>query len=387
MADTTRLNMINTSRILQSIWKQKGISRIEIAEKMGLDRSTVTKIVQNLQEKKLVKITGKEASREGLGRKPIGLSINTDIGFILGLELQTQQCRGMVIDLDGTVKYSLVKPFDPEKMSIPGILKNTVDEVRKKMEETGRKIMGIGIGLSGLVDPYKGIILQSNPFRITDSYHLKTELENVIPEPVLIENDANCCCWGELAFRKGTRDRNFMVILGEFRNTDIDRYREKGIAVGLGLVIRERVLHGDDFTAGEFRSLLHEEPNITQFSISDEEAVQLPVNKEVLTKVFDEIARNISLIVNCMNFTRIIFAGALSFYESELKPIMGEMIRKNWLYNSDKKCFIDFSPFGENSVAFGAAGLFVEKLFAVPDISDRPDEEVGMILFDRILRV
>ena len=250
MADTTRLNRINTTRILQDVWKKKGISRIEIAENLGLDRSTITKIVKTLTEKNLVRIRGKEASRENLGRKPIGLEINTDIGLVLGLEIQTQFCRAMVIDLDGTVRHTLTRRFDPGSQDIPGILVETINEIRITINNEGYKLLGIGIGLSGLVDPYNGIVLRSNPLGITEPFSLKAILEKAVPEPVLVENDANCCCWGDLAFRKGARDRNFMVVLGEFRSTDIIRHREPGIAVGLGLVVRERVLHGDDFTAG-----------------------------------------------------------------------------------------------------------------------------------------
>ena len=36
---------INVSRILRLVWQKRGISRIEIASQLGIDKSTVTKIV------------------------------------------------------------------------------------------------------------------------------------------------------------------------------------------------------------------------------------------------------------------------------------------------------------------------------------------------------
>ncbi|HPX47618.1 MAG TPA: MarR family transcriptional regulator, partial [Treponemataceae bacterium] len=41
---------LNISRVLRLIWQQKGISRIEIAQQLGIDKSTVTKIVSSLEE-------------------------------------------------------------------------------------------------------------------------------------------------------------------------------------------------------------------------------------------------------------------------------------------------------------------------------------------------
>jgi hypothetical protein len=74
--------------------------------------------------------------------------------------------------------------------------------------------------------------------------------------PVFIENDANCCCWAEIAFQREGRERNFISVLGEFRDLHRGTDKGTGLAIGLGLVVRNRVLHGDHFTAGEFRSVL-----------------------------------------------------------------------------------------------------------------------------------
>ena len=67
---------INVSRILRLIWQKNGISRIEIAAQLGLDKSTVTKIVSALLDVGIVHefahgITGPQG-----GRKPIYLEIS-----------------------------------------------------------------------------------------------------------------------------------------------------------------------------------------------------------------------------------------------------------------------------------------------------------------------
>ena len=50
MKSINPLSEINTSRILRLVWQKKGISRVEIANTLNLDKSTVTKIVSSLND-------------------------------------------------------------------------------------------------------------------------------------------------------------------------------------------------------------------------------------------------------------------------------------------------------------------------------------------------
>jgi predicted NBD/HSP70 family sugar kinase len=206
--------------------------------------------------------------------------------------------------------------------------------------------------------------------------------------PVIVENDAKCCCWSEMAFRRSPPARNFIALLGEFRNVDVTKHKISGIAFGMGIVIRDNVLHGDTFTAGEFRSLRynHERPGMSQFSISDDEALRLPDDKTILGRVFEEVAYNVSLIVNSLDITKIVITGDFAKYSAEITPILRREIGKNWLYDTPKNVMIDYSPDGENAVCMGAAGMFIQKLFSVPGMTDHLDEEVGFLLLEKILR-
>jgi predicted NBD/HSP70 family sugar kinase len=385
MADTTKLNSINTSRILKAVWKEPGISRIVAAEKNHLDRSTVTKITQNLLDRRIIKESAPMERREELGRKPVGLAINTTLGAVAGIELETDACRGVALDLNGRILSSRTSPLAARPDNLMTPILDIIEHLKRDLVGIKVPLLGVGIGLSGLVDPYRGVLLRSNPLMIQDPLPLKQLLEEILKIPVFLENDANCCCFSDLAFLKEKRDRNFLAVLGEFRRTDIERHLEPGVAFGLGVVIRERVLHGDDFTAGEFRSLYWREGNVTQFSMSNNEIGHLREDRKLRETLFNELFRNLSLIINCLNITRVVFAGDIAEYHDELAPIVTAQVRGNWLYNSEVNCRSDVSPFGIEAVAHGAASLFLEKLFSVPDLVDRPEEVVGIELFDRIL--
>ena len=64
---------------------------------------------------------------------------------------------------------------------------------------------------------------------------------------------------------------------------------------------------------------------------------------------------------------------------------MRRSIAGNWVYDLEREIEIEFSEYGNRSVSMGAAGLFVEKLFSVPDIADRFQELVGFDLYERII--
>jgi len=382
-----RLYQINSSRILQQIRLNRGISRIAAASELDLDRSTLTKVVRNLMGHGLVRETGKYRGKPGVGRMAIGLEIDPGFGLVLGVEVQTEFFRWVLVDLYGAIAASGREEYGTTSESLEDQVCALFDSIRESRANDRRPVIGIGIGLSGIVDPYSGVIIYSYPLAIPDPTPLRDHVSRRTGVPVFIENDANCCCWSEMAFRRTAESRNFLSLLGEFRNIDVTENRKSGIAFGIGIAIRENVLHGDNFTAGEFRSLLydHDKPSHTQFSITDAEAETLPSNGNNLRKVFADMSYNISLLVNTLDITKIVVTGDFARYPDELTPLLEREIQKNWLYQKPRRCSIEYSPDGENAVCIGAAGLFIQKLFSVPGMTDHIDEEVGYILLEKLL--
>lgn len=386
MISTGRLYQINSSRILQHIRNNRGISRITIANELNLDRSTITKIVSQLIDYGMVLTTGKYHGKPGVGRMSTALEINPEYGLVLGIEVQTEFFRTVLVNLDGRLIESDAMAYRNGNGSLEDQLENLIAAAESLARKEGLPLLGAGIGLSGIVDPYSGTIILSNPLKIESPLNLKERLALRTGLPIFIENDANCCCWGEMAFRPDRQHRNFLALLGEFRNIDIAENRKSGIAAGLGIVIRGNVLHGDNFTAGEFRSLKYDnrKPSHSQFSISDEEAQSLPENRELLLKVFGELAYNVSLLVNSLDITKVVVAGDFSRYSAEFEPLLRSEIQTNWLYQTEKKCAFEFPADAAQAVSFGAAGLFICKLFSVPDMTDHIDEDVGYILLEKL---
>jgi hypothetical protein len=101
-----RSRALNTSRVLEDIWINQEISRIQIAKNLDLDKSTISSIVTELLEIGVIKETSVgEAGPQG-GRKPVYLTLNETYGCVLGLELRPEAYTAVAVDLEGNIIYS-----------------------------------------------------------------------------------------------------------------------------------------------------------------------------------------------------------------------------------------------------------------------------------------
>lgn len=381
-----KLNEINTSRVLQKLWFNKGISRVDIARELGLGKSTVTKIVARLLERNLVKRVTRGRSGPSGGRRPTHLMINSQYGYILGLEIQPDFYTAVATDLLGEVIFSHSEraAFGP---NIVDTYLGVVSALQEKTRDMRLPLIGIGVGMAGIIDPHKGIILQSNPLSISRPVDFYREIAPHHTVPVLIENDAKCCCWGELAFKKTERHANFTFVLGEFRKGRTANSDYWGIAIGFGFVLNGKVHYGEGFSAGEFQSILWEPPNQGQFSLRDEESKRIKEDRKILDQVLRELSSHIAFHVNALNLTSVVIGGEIAAYRDTLTEMLEEEIQKNWSYENKVDCAIEFATLGDRAVAYGAAGMFLERFFSIPDVVEsaelRTSNKIGVLYAPR----
>jgi predicted NBD/HSP70 family sugar kinase len=364
------INEINVSLVLQKLWLSGGISRTDISRQVKLGKSTVTKIVADLMHRHLVTVAEKGRSGPSGGRTPLRLTINGDYGCVLGVEMQTDFCKAVVINLRGEVIFSHSQPIEFRDRGAAATFLEFMKNLQEKVMHIRLPLIGIGVGLAGIVNAAEGVIVQSNPLDIRAPLPFRAAVAERVGVPVLIENDANCCCWGELAFRKTERHRNFCFVLGEFRKGRTTGSEYWGIAVGLGFVLDGKVYCGEDFSAGEFQSILWQPTNHGQFSVGDDESRRITSDPGLLEGVFRELASHAAFLVNILNLKCVIIGGEIAVYREELTSILKEEIQRNWSYQNTVDCSIEFAALGDMAVAYGAAGMFLEHFFSIPEVED-----------------
>ena len=134
-------------------------------------------------------------------------------------------------------------------------------------------------------------------------------------------------------------------------------------AVGMGIVIEGKLYHGSNHSAGEFRSVFRSSDNRGQVSLSDQEASVVDTDAAVTRKFIRELSKNIALLVNTFNLEIVFLGGDIERYQSEVKEILAEEISNNWSYPDPVDCEIRFSSLRERAVAYGAAGMVLDRLF------------------------
>ncbi|WML58635.1 ROK family transcriptional regulator [Neobacillus sp. PS2-9] len=243
MSKTGNLDLIkrlNRSLVLETIRNEQPISRAIVAKKLGLSRSTVTLMVNDLLAKKFVIELGLGDSIGG-GRKGIELGFNPKSGFGVGVDIGRTKILVVITDLDGEIVYR--KGFDSTN-SIDGIIQLIKGCIEKSNVDINR-ILGLGFGLPGIVNSLTGEIIEV-PLLNWGQFNFIERIKPFFPFPVFINNDVNCAALGErwLGGKEKIDDMFFIAI---------------GSGVGSAIIAKGNLIEGHGFSAGEINHYIDRE--------------------------------------------------------------------------------------------------------------------------------
>jgi len=367
------------ARVVRTIWQNPHISRVGIAERLNLDKSTVTNQVGRLIDLGIIEETAEGTAGTKGGRRPIHLAIRRSFGRVVGVEAQSESFVAVAVDLSGEVLGELRGAAHVDAANISESLSEIIGRSVATLCPDGARLLGVGVGTGGLVDLKKSRIRYSVPLGISSPVDFGKTVAARIPVPCLIENDANCCAWGELAFNRDEDLRDFLFALVEFRADARSLERAGGIGVGFGIVLGGKVYSGAHGNAGEFRSAFCRGRGDLQFSLSPEILRGLERDKDALLAVSDELARNAAMMVNTMDFDRVYIGGDIEALDIDFPSLLRRRLEENWMYPFPKDVEIRYSSLGGKAVAYGAAGMVLDRLISeqmLPGLAAE-DEKTG----------
>jgi predicted NBD/HSP70 family sugar kinase len=375
MKSTIRLSDINLYRVLHIVWEHKGISRIEIASKLALNKSTITKHIAELKRMGLIhEITEGSTGPLG-GRKPIFLEITPNYGIVGGIEITSEKFVCCILNLHGDILYQyqeIIEPEDLEKQNIKQTLQIAYNLLMLEAKKKNIPLLGIGIGLPALVNTDTGVIIQSVPLNIQTPYNFMKEIEDIISIPFCIENDARCCCYTEQHV-SAISPKNMLFLLLEYSHLEILQKTPRKVSIGMGLVLNGHIFRGSESIAGEFRSTLWEGNTTGQLKASFSEPISNNTQNE---QAYKELAKHVAFLVNILNLTTVLIGGNDLNSAITLSKAITKEIDFLWPYSPKKNVVIKIASLGNLSVAYGAASMFLERLFPFPKIyenkKDRP---------------
>lgn len=357
---------LNISRVLRLIWQMKGISRIEIAQQLGIDKSTVTKIVTALEEIGIIHAFAQGSAGPQGGRKPIHLEVTPDFGIAIGIEISTDGFFSTIVNLNGEILESI-----DHKMPVTSIF-DTFDlalaALAPLIEAINRPVLGIGVGVPAIVNTDEGTIIQSIPLIIPAPINFTSWAQTKYGTPVYIENDARCGCLGEITLRHAMELENALFLLAEIRKITGSTESKKNLSIGCGFILNGQTHYGTDFSAGEFRSILWEQGNLGQFQSNDVSADLIGSDERITETMFGELARHVAFLTNILNLSYVFVGGLTDDLTNELREEIKAEIDKKWPYDQKQDCKVIPASLGTQAVAYGAAGHCLQRFFSLPNI-------------------
>jgi predicted NBD/HSP70 family sugar kinase len=223
---------INRRAVLNLIRTRQPISRADLARASGLQRSTISLIVEQLIRENWV-IEG-PTGRLPRGRRPTYLHLN-HARAIIGVDVRPTQTTVVLSDVNGSFTAQEILATSPDPKAAMRELTQAVR--RMAVLGRGKKIEGVGISLPGRFDEGASkLVFAPNlgwgPVDIRNPLAKATGLE------VELENAANACVLAAVWFDHAP-ERNLVVIT-------------VSEGVGAGVLVDGRLVRGLGGMAGEF---------------------------------------------------------------------------------------------------------------------------------------
>jgi predicted NBD/HSP70 family sugar kinase len=224
---------MNRDLVLELIRMHQPISRAELSRLSGLQRSTISLIIEQLIGERWVREG--DVARLPRGRRPTMLGLNRDLALLVA-DVHPGEATLAVVDLYGNLhaRTRLEISAEPAK----GIAQLAEELVRMRAAHPALTFEGVGISLPGRVDPHTQQLVFAPNLRWAGE-PIKAQLEAALALPVELENAANAALLAELWLGKlqGVRDVVLVTI-------------DEGI--GTGVLANGQLVTGHNGMAGEF---------------------------------------------------------------------------------------------------------------------------------------
>jgi len=391
-ADQDLVRKVNKSLVLNTLRLHAPISRAGVAKLTGLNRSTVTHIINALLEEGLV--CESEVTSSPIGRPSISLTLRPEGGAIIGVETGVDFITVLLTDFVARPIWQTVLETRSSQTQneILKLAEETIDQALHYVSERNLKAIGIGLGLPGLVNVAEGELIYA-PNLGWQNAPIRSLWEQHFGIPVYIENEANLSALGEYYFGQANKVDNFV-------------YLSSGIGLGGGVIMGGKLFRGGHGFAGEVghmqrdpdgelcgcgrrgcwetqvgpRAVLRRikrdflaapdlpRPKGVASDLSDltfqkvvDAALQGdPLCLGAIEEVAVHLGAGIADLVNIFNPEMVVIGGALSLARQIILPVIEKTVLQQALTPSVNQTRITFSERGKDACVYGAVAVVLD---------------------------
>jgi glucokinase-like ROK family protein len=223
-----------------------GLSRTDLAEKLGLTRAALSLIVNELLKSGVVQEAAIRSAPNG--RPPVTLEINPEKGVVGAIDMGATHMTVALGDFTARILEEVEIPFDINKG--PEVCLGEADRVLITLLNSQglgiSDICAVGVGVPGPVLMREGMVIAPPLMPGWDRFPIRSTLEARWRCPVTLNNDAELGALGEWAYGAGRGEKNLAYI-------------KVGSGIGAGLIINQQIYGGTTGAAGEIGHLTIDE--------------------------------------------------------------------------------------------------------------------------------
>jgi glucokinase-like ROK family protein len=395
-ADQKLVRKLNNNIIIEVLRKEAPVSRANLSAMTGLNRSTVSSIIDELIEGSWVRETSLQTDK--IGRPGMLLEINPQGGFVVGVEIGVDFLLCLVTNFSTEVIWRKRIGTNPDDGQV-AILQMAFGLANEAIEfgknECGR-CLGIGIAVPGLVDVYNGIVKLA-PNLKWENVPLRLIWNQQFHYPVYVENDGNAAALGEYYF-------------GAARGIKDIIYIAAGYGLGSGIIVDGKLMRGNRGYASEVghmtydshgvicscgkrgcyetvigpRAVIENVKRLIEEKGADKTIIKIsndgrsvinydavvnaaqendPIAIDALNDVGCKLGLVVSHLVNIFGPKMVILGGALNYAKDFIQPAVAKVVKENALKLCQEDLEITSSYLGQESSVMGAIGLVLENLW------------------------
>lgn len=392
--DTDNKNAALKRHIIKLCIEAGSYSIADLSARINASVPTVTKLINELIDEGFIQDLGKQGTTGG--RRPSVYGLDPNAGYFIGVDIARQHFHIAISDFKGEL-INFIQDIEFVLEDSPASFSALCKHIRESVTHIGiewNHVLGVGVSLSGRVNPEKGYSLT---YFVSEKIPLKDFLERELDVPVSIENDSRAMAYGEYLTSVQKTEKNMIFVniswglgmgmildgrlyygksgfsgeIGHFPLLDNDRICRCGKVGCLETAASGSALHRmliERLKDGKISSLsakFNETGEITLDEIlkAVEEEDVLAIDS--IGKIGDTLGRGIAGIINIFNPGQVIIGGRLIVGGDYLMFPIKTAVNKLSLNRVSSDTSIRFSQLGRKAASIGDCLLSRSKLLGL----------------------
>ncbi len=210
--------------------------RADLARRLGLSATTMTKVVGQLLDEGVVTESAQHGPAQRVGRPSTHVAIRPDAAYVLGVQVGAGAVHLGLCDLFARAHHTASFTFDVEANEPTAVIRSLVTHTKRLLRRAGiasEQVLGIGVAAPGPVDPeYRRNVLSINLGWRDVAF--SDQLEQALDLPTVVDHNVRSMALAEATYGDGEHDDPLLYV-----------YVRTGVGAGV-------VIDGQPFRPGAY---------------------------------------------------------------------------------------------------------------------------------------